>query len=253
MLNSAPRLPPKFPTPPGADFRFRPKSFRRCGHGRPGRRAVPPSRPRRPAQFRRLRKHAEQFFGLRPPCAGAALRSRARIIAGNTSGFPDCMIKPRGAQARTGPLGITAEGYNEWTARREDFKGQPLTGCPPSSWWTTRTPGSNASSSMHNGGHAVCVGTSRSHYGHQFVHEASMTAGGRDGRGRLRPNRRSGAAQTRFPAESIRNKEDLYRRGAVPEMRDQILRVVRQPSASWGLRSASGAARPAPAYGVPGP
>jgi mannitol-1-phosphate 5-dehydrogenase len=56
-----------------------------------------------------------------------------------------------------------------------------------------------------------------------------------------------------FPAENIEEyKDDLYRRGAIPEMRDQILRVVRQPLRKLGGHERLVApARLAFQYGLP--
>ena len=48
------------------------------------------------------------------------------------------------------------EDYNEWTARREDFKGQPPV------WLAALQPVDNQDARlerklfMHNGGHAIC-------------------------------------------------------------------------------------------------
>jgi mannitol-1-phosphate 5-dehydrogenase len=150
-------------------------------------------------------------------------------------GFPDCMISRVVPRPEPDPLVITAEDYNEWTARREDFQGQPL------SWLSALELVDNQDARlerklfMHNGGHAVC-GYFGFHYGHQFIHEAvadprvaECVIGACDEIGEV-VRRKHGFS----PEEINQYKEDLYRRGAIPEMRDQILRVVRQPLRKLG-------------------
>ena len=150
-------------------------------------------------------------------------------------GFPDCMISRVVPQPEPDPLVIIAEDYNEWTARRQDFKGEPP------AWLTALQLVDNQDARlerklfMHNGGHAIC-GYLGFHYGHRHIHEAVADArvarcvvGACDQLGEV-VRRKHG-----FPAESIEEyKNDLYRRGAIPEMRDQILRVVRQPLRKLG-------------------
>jgi mannitol-1-phosphate 5-dehydrogenase len=106
---------------------------------------------------------------------------------------------------------------------------------------------------MHNGGHAVC-GYFGFHYGHQFVHEAvgdprvvAPVVGACDQIGEV-VRRKHG-----FSPESIEEyKQDLYHRGGIPEMRDPILRVVRQPLRKLGPQERLlGPARLAPRYGLP--
>ena len=83
---------------------------------------------------------------------------------------------------------------------------------------------------IHNGGHAVC-GYVGFHRGHRYIHEAVAdpevarhVLGALDELGEV-VRRKWG-----FSAESIDHyKQDLGRRGAIPEMRDEVLRVVRDP------------------------
>ena len=150
-------------------------------------------------------------------------------------GFPDCMISRVVPQPEADPLTLIAEDYNEWTVRRSEVKGDAL------AWFSALEAVDNQDARlerklfMHNGGHATC-GYFGFHYGHQFVHEAVADAN---------VARRVAAACDQigevvcrkhgFPPDDIEAyKNDLYRRGAIPKMRDQILRVVRQPSRKLG-------------------
>ncbi len=181
------------------------------------------------------------------------LEGPARDYCREHFGFPDCMISRVVPRPEPDPLGITAEAYNEWTARREDFKGQPLAWLPALQLVDNQDARLERKLFMHNGGHAVC-GYFGFHYGHQFVHEAvrdprvvEAVVGACDQIGEV-VRRKHG-----FPAESIEEyKQDLYHRGAIPEMRDPILRVVRQPLRKLGPHERLlGPARLAPGYGVP--
>jgi mannitol-1-phosphate 5-dehydrogenase len=83
---------------------------------------------------------------------------------------------------------------------------------------------------IHNGGHATC-GYFGFHRGHKYIHEAvadpvvaECVLGALDELGAV-VQRKWG-----FSPQSIdAYKQDLCRRGAVAEMRDEILRVVRDP------------------------
>jgi mannitol-1-phosphate 5-dehydrogenase len=168
-------------------------------------------------------------------------------------GFPDCMISRVVPQPEPDPLVITAEDYNEWTARREDFKGQPP------AWLAALQPVDNQDARlerklfMHNGGHAIC-GYFGFHYGHRYIHEA--VADPKVAQCVVNACNQIGEVVRRkhgIPVETIQEyKEDLYRRGAIPEMRDQVLRVVRQPLRKLGGQERLiGPARLAPQYGLP--
>jgi len=145
-------------------------------------------------------------------------------------GFPDCMISRVVPRPEPDPLVIVAEDYNEWTVRAEAFRGEKPAAL------TALEPVQNQSARLerklfvHNGGHAVC-GYFGFHRGHKYIHEAvadpvvaEHVLGALDELGEV-VRRRHG-----FSAESIDEyKQDLCRRGAVPQMRDEILRVVRDP------------------------
>jgi len=145
-------------------------------------------------------------------------------------GFPDSMISRVVPRPEPDPLVIVAEDYNEWTARAEAFCGPK----PPGLDCLELVPNQSARLErklfVHNGGHAVC-GYVGFHRGHRYVHEAvadpvvaEHVLGALDELGEV-VRRRHG-----FSAESIAAyKADLCRRGSVPEMRDEILRVVRDP------------------------
>jgi len=168
-------------------------------------------------------------------------------------GFPDCMISRVVPRPEPDPLLITAEDYNEWTARREDFKGQLPQWLPALQLVDNQDARLERKLFMHNGGHAVC-GYFGFHYGHEFIHEAvrdprvvERVVGACDQIGEV-VRRKHG-----FSPESIAEyKQDLYRRGAIPEMRDQVLRVVRQPLRKLGPKERLlGPARLALQYGLP--
>jgi mannitol-1-phosphate 5-dehydrogenase len=168
-------------------------------------------------------------------------------------GFPDCMISRVVPQPEPDPLVITAEDYNEWTARREDFKGELPAWLMALQLVDNQDARLERKLFMHNGGHAIC-GYFGFHYGHCHVHEAvadprvaQCVVGACDQIGEV-VRRKHG-----FSAASIEEyKNDLYRRGAIPEMRDQILRVVRQPLRKLGGQERLVApARLAFQYGLP--
>jgi mannitol-1-phosphate 5-dehydrogenase len=168
-------------------------------------------------------------------------------------GFPDCMISRVVPQPEPDPLIITAEDYNEWTVRRVDFKGEPPAWLAALELVEDQDARLERKLFMHNGGHAIC-GYVGFHYGHRYVHEAvadprvaRCVVGACDQIGEV-VRRKHG-----FTAESVEEyKSDLYRRGAIPEMRDQILRVVRQPLRKLGGQERLVApARLAGQYGLP--
>ena len=128
------------------------------------------------------------------------------------------------------PLVIVAEDYNEWTVRAEAFRGDEAGGAAALELVDNQTARLERKLFIHNGGHAVC-GYFGFHRGHEYIHEAvadpvvaEHVLGALDELGEV-VRRKWG-----FSAESIDDyKQDLCRRGAVPEMRDEILRVVRDP------------------------
>jgi len=146
------------------------------------------------------------------------------------AGFPDCMISRVVPRPEPDPLVIIAEDYNEWTVRAESFRGDKPAALSALELVDNQTARLERKLFIHNGGHAVC-GYLAFHAGHRFIHEAVAdpevarhVVGALDELGEV-VRRKWG-----FSTESIDDyKQDLCRRGAVPEMRDEVLRVIRDP------------------------
>ena len=146
------------------------------------------------------------------------------------AGFPDCMISRVVPRPEPDPLVIIAEDYNEWTVRAESFRGDKPAALSALELVDNQTARLERKLFIHNGGHAVC-GYLAFHAGHRFIHEAVAdpevarhVGGALDELGEV-VRRKWG-----FSTESIDDyKQDLCRRGAVPEMRDEVLRVIRDP------------------------
>src|SRR3989339_1015114 len=167
-------------------------------------------------------------------------------------GFPDCMIS-RVVPRPENPLVITAEDYNEWTARVESFKGEKPVKLDALELVDNQTARLERKLFIHNGGHAVCVYYGF-HRGWKYIHEAvgdpvvaEHVLGALDEIGEVIKIKHE------FSAESIDTyKNDLVRRGSVPEMKDEILRVVRDPLRKLSPKERLfGAANLALGYGLP--
>ncbi len=172
---------------------------------------------------------------------------------GQFVGFPDSMISRVVPRPEPDPLVIVAEDYNEWTARAEAFRGAKPAALGCLELVDNQSARLERKLFVHNGGHAVC-GYVGFHRGHKYIHEAvadpvvaKHVLGALDELGEV-VRRRHG-----FSAESIAEyKQDLCRRGAVPEMRDEILRVVRDPIRKLSPRERLVApAKLAVEYGLP--
>ena len=145
-------------------------------------------------------------------------------------GFPDCMISRVVPRPEPDPLVVVAEDYNEWTVRAEAFRGPKPPALAALELVDNQTARLERKLFVHNGGHAAC-GYLGFHRGHRYIHEAvadpvvaEHVLGALDELGEV-VRRRHG-----FSADEIAlYKADLCRRGAVAEMRDEILRVVRDP------------------------
>lgn len=145
-------------------------------------------------------------------------------------GFPDCMISRVVPRPEPDPLLIITEDYNEWTARAEAFKGEKPAGLDALELVNNQTARLERKLFIHNGGHAVC-GYMGFHRGCQYIHQAvadpvvaSHVGGALDELGEV-VRRKHG-----FSTASILEYEaDLGRRGSIAEMRDEVLRVVRDP------------------------
>lgn len=145
-------------------------------------------------------------------------------------GFPDCMISRVVPRPEPDPLMLVTEDYNEWTARKESFKGEKPGALTALELVDNQTARLERKLFIHNGGHAVC-GYVGFHRGWKYIHEAvgdhvvaEHVLGALDELGLVVQFKHG------FTPESIdAYKKDLVRRGSVPEMRDEILRVVRDP------------------------
>ncbi len=146
------------------------------------------------------------------------------------AGFPDCMISRVVPRPVPDPLTMIAENYNEWTVRADFFRGEKPPHLTAMELVDNQTARLERKLFLHNGGHAIC-GYMGFHRGHQFIHEAvgdpivaEHVLGALDELGDVVRHKHG------FSAESIAAyKHDLVVRGSVPEMKDAILRVVRDP------------------------
>ena len=168
-------------------------------------------------------------------------------------GFPDCMISRVVPRPEPDPLVIVAEDYNEWTTRREAFKGEKPAALEALDLVANQSARLERKLFIHNGGHAVC-GYTAFHRRHKYVHQAvadevvaERVLGALDELGQVIETRHG------FPADSIdAYKKDFARRGAIAEMRDEILRVVRDPIRKLSARERLVApAKLAVEYGLP--
>jgi len=146
------------------------------------------------------------------------------------AGFPDCMISRVVPRPEADRLRIVAEDYNEWTARADSFCGPKPAKLASLELVEDQSARLERKLFIHNGGHATC-GYFGFHRGHKYIHEA--VADPAVAERVLRALDELGAVVQRkwgFSPQSIDEyKQDLCRRGAVAEMRDEILRVVRDP------------------------
>ncbi len=146
------------------------------------------------------------------------------------TGFPDCMISRVVPRPEPDPLLIVAEDYNEWTARVEAFRGAKPAALSALELIDNQSARLERKLFIHNGGHAIC-GYFGFHRGHRYIHEAvADPVVARHVLGALDELGEIVRRKWDFSAESIQQyKQDLCRRGAVAEMRDSVLRVVRDP------------------------
>ena len=86
-------------------------------------------------------------------------------------GFPDCMISRVVPRPEPDPLAIVTEDYNEWTARRESFRGEKPAALSALELVDNQTARLERKLFIHNGGHATC-GYLAFHRGHRYIHEA---------------------------------------------------------------------------------
>ncbi len=144
--------------------------------------------------------------------------------------FPDCMISRVVPRPEPDPLLILTEDYNEWTVDRKAFLGEKPRPLYALELVDNQTARLERKLFIHNGGHATC-GYIGFHRGHRYIHEALKDAlvvehvlGALDELG--------GVIQHKWGFSLQEIKEyaaDLGRRGNIAEMKDEILRVVRDP------------------------
>ena len=172
-----------------------------------------------------LRRHVE-----------ALLSPADRFYADRYFGFPDAMISQVVPIPEPDPLFIVTENYIEWTARAEAFKGPRPPSLAALELVSDSDPVNNQTARLerklfiHNGGHAVC-GYFGFHYGLRYIHEAvadprvlQPVLGALDELGEVVRQKHG------FSAEAIdAYKRDLGRRGSIAALKDEILRVVRDP------------------------
>lgn len=175
-----------------------------------------------------LRRHVEQLLQSGDPADSA--------YAESYFGFPDCMISQVVPIPEPDPLFIITENYIEWTARAEAFKGPRPPNLEALELVSDKDPVNNQTARLerklfiHNGGHAVC-GYFGFHYGKRYIHEAvadrrvlRQVAGALDELGEV-VRRKHG-----FSVAAINQyKADLGRRGSIAALKDEVLRVVRDP------------------------
>jgi mannitol-1-phosphate 5-dehydrogenase len=150
--------------------------------------------------------------------------------------FPNSMISRIVPQPERGTHDLVAEDYNEWTvdagAMRGDLKLSVLHPVTDQAAYLERKL------FIHNGGHAVC-GYFGFHLGHRYIHEAVADArvAGLVGHALDELGAVVLHKHRCFSKEEIaRYKADLAVRGAVAELRDEILRVVRDPMRKLSAR-----------------
>lgn len=170
-------------------------------------------------------------------CGSSALRKRVdeHLSTDETEraracvGFPDAMISRIVPLPKDDPLRIVAEDYNEWVARRTHFLG-PKPALDALELVDNLEARLERKLFMHNGAHAVCAYLAFEK-GHRYIHEAVADAsiarvvvGALEEIGEV-VRRKHGFSQEAIDAY----RESFVKRGAIPQMADQVARVVRDP------------------------
>jgi mannitol-1-phosphate 5-dehydrogenase len=159
-----------------------------------------------------------------PLLDGAAQEYAARWV-----GFPDCMVSRVVPVAAESPLELVAEDYNEWTVNVEAFVGPPLD-LPAMELVADQETRLARKFFMHNGAHAVC-GYWGFHRGHTYVHEAIADPVVRD-HVLAAIDELAAVVARRYDLDLGEVRDyglTLGARGAVAQLKDLILRVVRDP------------------------
>jgi len=144
-------------------------------------------------------------------------------------GFPDCMISRIVPLAMENPVKMIAEDYNEWTVDATGFIGPPID-LPAMELVNNQAARLARKFFMHNSAHAIC-GYWGFHRGHTYIHEALA-----DEIVSTHVSRAIGelaevvAHEYGFTAENLQAYgAELAARGSIAELKDSVLRVVRDP------------------------
>ncbi len=128
------------------------------------------------------------------------------------------------------PFTIITEDYNEWTVRKEAFKGEKPDGLDFIELVENQTARLERKLFIHNGGHAV-TGYVGYHRGCRYIHQAvadpivaNAAVGALDELGEIIRQKHG------FSPENIDDyKKSFVKRGSIAMMKDEISRVVRDP------------------------
>ena len=150
-------------------------------------------------------------------------------------GFPDAIISRVVPLAGEHPLFLLAEDYNEWFVRKKDFKGDDP-GLPFMRLTDSLEALLEKKLWIHNGGHAT-VAYAGILKGYTYIHEAlrdeevaALSLEAMNQIGRVISHKHG------FSEIEIHEYIDCFaQRGAIEEMRDSLLRVVRDPIRKLGL------------------
>ena len=151
-------------------------------------------------------------------------------------GFPDAMISRVVPLTKSDPLFMIAEDYNEWVVRKSDYMG-PDPEIPFMNLISNLEARLERKIWIHNGGHATVayMGWLR---GYQYIHEAVADAEIATFAGKVMDEIGDVIIHKHgFPKNEIEEyKNDLGPRGANAEMKDEIVRVVRDPVRKLGVK-----------------
>jgi len=157
------------------------------------------------------------------------LAPEVAAYAASFVGFPDSMVSRVVPLAVNHPLEMVAEDFNEWTLDAGAFVGPPVD-LPAIELALNQEARLARKFFIQNGGHAVCAYWGF-HRGHRYIHEAvadPIVSG--HVTNALEELARIVSRHYGFNLDETREYgRQLGRRGAVAELRDLILRVVRDP------------------------
>ena len=163
------------------------------------------------------------------------LQKKDREYLDQHVGFPDAIISRVVPLATENPGYITAEDYNEWSVRKEQFAGSDP-GIPFIDITDSFEAKLERKFWIHNGGHAT-VAYAGYLKGYRYIHEAVNDTQIAAFAGKVMDEigeaiiHKYGFAKD----EIARYKNSLVTRGLISEMKDEILRVIRNPIRKLGL------------------